>query len=139
MLYPPETNRIRPTSKTISFQDIHRHNLLCIKDENYHPNQQLNENTMNEVVNTTLTNCPTKPSDPAQDENMSDGTKELQISIRRVGMEDHLNIVKLFQVIFCSNYCNYCDTCEFERIIYVYIIFYKVITYKNNCYIAAIY
>ena len=84
--------------------------VLNIKDENVHPNQQLTTMKMKENetrISSEYESNSTSLKDPNK---MSKETDELYISIRRVGMEDHLSIVKLFQVIKCYKvYRGYLD------------------------------
>ena len=105
MFYHTETfkNSQRGNKSTLSNSAGSSNNVLNIKDENVHPNQQLTRIKMKEseicISSEHSSNCKN-----SKDRNkMSKETDELYISIRRVGMEDHLSIVKLFQVIKCSN------------------------------------
>ena len=105
MFYQYDTykNSQRGDKSTLSNSSGSSNNILNIKDENVHPNQQLTRIKMKEseicISSEHSSNCKN-----SKDRNkMSKETDELYISIRRVGMEDHLSIVKLFQVIKCSN------------------------------------
>ena len=73
--------------------------VLNIKDENVHPNQQLTTIKMKENETSITSEYPSNSTNLKDRNKMSKDTDELYISIRRVGMEDHLSIVKLFQVI----------------------------------------
>ena len=98
MLCSTDFSNSAPIKTTISTKYICRHNIIFIKDENYQPNQQIRKTRMNETVNTSSINCDLKVGTLNEGEAMSKETKELNILIRRVGLEDHLSIVKLFQV-----------------------------------------
>ena len=75
--------------------------VLNIKDENVHPNQQLTTIKMKENETCISAEYASNSTNLKDRNKMSKETDELYISIRRVGMEDHLSIVKLFQVIKC--------------------------------------
>ena len=75
--------------------------VLNIKDENVHPNQQLTTINMKENKKCISSEYASNSTNLKDRNKMSKETDELYISIRRVGMEDHLSIVKLFQVIKC--------------------------------------
>ena len=75
--------------------------VLNIKDENVHPNQQLTMIKMKESETSISSEYASDCKNSKDRNKMLKETDELYISIRRVGMEDHLSIVKLFQVIKC--------------------------------------
>ena len=76
--------------------------VLNIKDENVHPNQQLATIKMKENETSISSEYKSNSTNLKDPNKMSKETDELYISIRRVEMEDHLSIVKLFQVITWS-------------------------------------
>ena len=69
-------------------------------DENCHPNNQIHvDHTMNQIDKMSSMDYLSNSNKSDISRNLSkDKDEELNILIRRVGMEDHLNIVKLFQV-----------------------------------------
>ena len=69
-------------------------------DENIRPNYQVNHSIiMNQIEQITSMEYQSNCKKATISENVSkDNVGELNIFIRRVGMEDHLNIVKLLQV-----------------------------------------
>ena len=69
-------------------------------DENIRPNHQSNPSIiMNHIEQISSMDYESNSKNSMISENISkDNVGELNIFIRRVGMEDHLNIVKLLQV-----------------------------------------
>ena len=103
MFYQYDTykNSQRGDKSTLSNSSGSSNNILNIKDENVHPNQQLSTIKMKENETCISAEYASNSTNLKDRNNMSKETDELYISIRRVGMEDHLSIVKLFQVIKC--------------------------------------
>ena len=98
MFYPGDTCKSVAVNDTLCVKDFDEKGTLCIKDENCHPNQQVNINAMNKTEKKSSLGYLPKKNDSTNSEKMTKDTEELNIVIRRVGMEDHLSIVKLFQV-----------------------------------------
>ena len=95
------TNSQRRNKSTLGNSAGYSNSVLNIKDENVHPNQQLTTIKMKENETSISSEYPSNSTNLKDRNKMSKETDELYISIRRVGMEDHLSIVKLFQVIKC--------------------------------------
>ena len=81
-------------------------------DENCHPNDQIHIGyTMNQIDKmSSMDYLPSNNKSVISENILKDDSGELNILIRRVGMEDHLNIVKLFQVSF-----------KYQRLIHTYL------------------
>ena len=98
MFYQTDSPKSAAIKATFCGKVIGEKDELYIKDENYQPNQQVNMNKINKKdINSSL-DCVTNVKETTEREMLSKETEELNIVIRRVGMEDHLSIVKLFQV-----------------------------------------
>jgi len=71
-------------------------------DENRQPNNQIRSiETPNQTAKmSSMDYLSGRNQSSTNDVASKDNAQELNILIRRVGMEDHLNIVKLFQVCF---------------------------------------
>ena len=95
------TNSQRGNKSTLSNSAGYSNSVLNIKDENVHPNQQLTMIKMKERETSISSEYASNFENSKDRHKMSKETDELFISIRRVGMEDHLSIVKLFQVMKC--------------------------------------
>ena len=79
---------------------INEQSLVILEtDENIRPNHQINHNIiMNQIEQIPSLDYESKFKNSISENVSKDNVGELNIFIRRVGMEDHLNIVKLLQV-----------------------------------------
>ena len=95
MFFQTDSCKSVPISTSSSAKYIYQNDAMHIKDENCHPNQQIHISEINRKTTISSFRQVTKLS-----KMMSTETEELDILIRRVGTEDHLDIVKLFQVVW---------------------------------------
>ena len=98
MFYPTDSCKNTAINNTLCAKEFNDKDVLCIKDENCHPNQQVNMNAMSKTEKKSSLDYVPKMNESTDSEKVTKDTEELNIVIRRVGMEDHLSIVKLFQV-----------------------------------------
>ena len=84
---------------------------ILVTDENQRPNHQINPCIiMNQNEQISSMDYESNCRKPIISEKVSkDNVGELNIFIRRVGMEDHLNIVKLLQVRYIGYRMKYID------------------------------